>query len=316
MTPRPPFFITLQASAAALALATTSMAHADTGKLLLTGGVSTIAGSAGGGLTPWAVIGSNATEGEVGFSGYVTRAATQDYSLSGYGVAVGVHDRVELSLARQDFDASPAVALNGIAPFGVTPGQHIQMDVVGVKLKVAGDAVLNSDSWMPQIAVGLEHKRVRPGSIGSVLDFLGTHTSGTDVYVSATKLLLAQSLLVNGTLRSTNANQNGLLGFGAATPGKNRRSLQPEFSVAYLIQKNLAVGAEVRFKPNNLQALGAAAGLGGALREDDWKDIFIAWAPSKNLSLTLAYVDLGRIVPGITHHRRQTGYYLSAQVAF
>lgn len=28
-------------------------AQADTGKLLLTGGVSTIAGSAGGGLTPW-----------------------------------------------------------------------------------------------------------------------------------------------------------------------------------------------------------------------------------------------------------------------
>ncbi len=302
------------AVSATLALAAT-VAHADTGKLLLTGGVSTIAGSAGGGLTPWAVIGSNATEGEVGFSGYATRAATQDYGLNGYGVAVGLHDRVELSLARQDFDASPAIALNGIAPFGVTPGQHIQMDIVGIKVKVAGDAVLNADSWMPQIAVGLEHKRVRPGSIGSVLDFLGTKTSGTDVYVSATKLLLAQSLLVNGTLRSTNANQNGLLGFGAAAPGKNRRSLQPEFSVAYLINKNLAVGAEVRFKPNNLQALGAAAGLGAALREDDWKDIFIAWAPSKNLSLTLAYVDLGRIVPGITNHR-QTGYYLSAQVAF
>jgi len=303
------------AVSATLALAAT-VAHADTGKLLHTGGVSTIAGSAGGGLTPWAVIGSNATEGEVGFSGYATRAATQDYGLNGYGVAVGLHDRVELSLARQDFDASPAIALNGIAPFGVTPGQHIQMDIVGIKVKVAGDAVLNADSWMPQIAVGLEHKRVRPGSIGSVLDFLGTQTSGTDVYVSATKLLLAQSLLVNGTLRSTNANQNGLLGFGAAAPGKNRRSLQPEFSVAYLISKNLAVGAEVRFKPNNLQALGAAAGLGAALRENDWKDIFIAWAPSKNLSLTLAYVDLGRIVPGITNHRRQTGYYLSAQVAF
>ena len=123
-------------------------------------------------------------------------------------------------------------------------------------------------------------------------------------------------LLLNATLRSTNANQNGLLGFGAAAPGKKSRSLQPEFSAAYLVNKNLAVGAEYRFKPNNLQSLGAAAGLGAALREDDWKDIFIAWAPSKHLSLTLAYVDLGRIVPGITNNRRQTGYYLSAQVAF
>ena len=136
------------------------------------------------------------------------------------------------------------------------------------------------------------------------------------MYVSATKLLLAQSLLLNGTLRYTHANQNGLLGFGAAAPGKSGRSLQPEFSVAYLVRKDLAVGAEYRFKPNNLQALGAAAGLGAALREDDWKDLFIAWAPSKNLSLTLAYVDLGRSVPGVTANRRQTGYYLSAQVAF
>ena len=316
MIHRHPHRHTLLPLLATFAMATTGWAHADTGKLLLTGGVSTIAGSAGGGITPWAVIGSNATEGEVGFTGYATRAATQDYSLNGYGGAVGLHDRVELSLARQDFDASPAFALNGIAPFGVTPGQHIKMDVVGLKVKVAGDAVLDADHWMPQIAVGLEHKQVHPGSIGSVLDFLGTKKSGTDVYVSATKLLLGQSLLLNGTLRYTNANQNGLLGFGSAAPGKNSRSLQPEFSVAYLLSKNVAVGAEYRFKPNNLQALGAAAGLGAALREDDWKDLFVAWAPNKNLSFTLAYVDLGRIVPGVTHNRRQTGYYLSAQVAF
>ncbi len=305
----------LTALTTALVLAACT-AQADTGKLLLTGGVSTIAGSAGGGLTPWAVIGSNATEGEVGMSAYATRAATQDYSLNGYGVAVGVHERVELSLARQDFNASPAIALNGVAPFGITPGQHIKMDVVGVKLKVAGDAVLDADSWMPQIAVGLEHKQVHPGSLQSVFDFLGTQSSGTDIYVSASKLLLAQSLLVNGTLRYTNANQNGLLGFGSAAPGRNSRSLQPEFSVAYLVNKHVAVGAEYRVKPNNLQALGAAAGLGAALREDDWKDIFIAWAPNKNLSFTLAYVDLGRVVPGVTNSRRQTGYYLSAQVAF
>jgi hypothetical protein len=86
--------------------------------------------------------------------------------------------------------------------------------------------------------------------------------------------------------------------------------------VAYLLSKNVAIGAEYRFKPNNLESLGRAAGLGDALREDDWKDIFIAWAPSKNLSLTLAYVDLGRVVPGVTGNRKQTGAYLSAQVAF
>jgi len=252
----------------------------------------------------------------VGGSAYLTRVATQDYALTSYGAAVGLHDRVELSLARQDFNAAPALALNGIAPFGVAPGQHIRMDVLGLKLKVAGDAVLDSDSLMPQIAVGLQYKNVHPGSIGSVLQFLGTKTDGVDLYISATKLLLAQSLLVNATLRSTNANQNGLLGFGSGAPGRNSRSLQPEFSVALLLGKNIAVGAEYRFKPNNLEALGAAAGLGTTLREQDWKDLFIVWAPSKNLSLTLAWVDLGQVVPGVNGNRGQTGYYLSGQFAF
>ncbi|MDE2615852.1 MAG: DUF3034 family protein [Burkholderiales bacterium] len=303
------------AALSCLALGTV-LAQADTGKLLLTGGVSSVTGSAGGGLTPWAVIGTNATEGEIGVSSYLTRASTQDYSLNSYGVAIGLKDRVELSLARQDFDASPTIALNSVAAFGVTPGQHIQMDVLGLKVKVAGDAILDSDSWMPQIAVGLEHKQVRPGSLQSVFDFLGVQNSGTDVYVNATKLVLAQSLLLNATLRSTNANQNGLLGFGGKSPGSSGRSLQTEISAAYLLKKNLAIGAEYRKKPNNLEALGAASGLGDGLAEDDWKDLFVAWAPSKHLSLTLAYVDLGRIVPGITQGRRQTGYYLSGQVAF
>ena len=190
------------------------------------------------------------------------------------------------------------------------------MDVLGVKLRVAGDAVLDADTWMPQIAVGLEHKRVRPGSLQSVFDFVGADTQSTDFYISATKLVLDKGLLLNATLRSTRANQNGLLGFGAGAPGRNSRSLQPEFSVAWLLRRDLAIGAEVRFKPDNLQATGRAAGLGSALREDAWKDIFIAWAPTKNLSLTLAWADLGRVVPGITNGRRQSGAYLSAQVAF
>ena len=291
-------------------------AQAETGKLLLTGGVSSISGAAGGGLTPWAVIGTNATAGEIGGTGFVTRAQTQDYALNIVGAALGIHDRVEISLAQQDFDASPAIALNGIAPFGVKPGQHLKMDVFGLKLKLAGDAVLDSDNWMPQISVGLEHKTVAPGSLGSVLTFLGTKTSGTDLYLNATKLFLAQSLLVNTTLRYTNANQNGLLGFGSGAPGKDSYSLVPEVSVAYLLNKNWAIGAEYRVKPNNLEALGRAAGLGDALSEDEWKDIFVAWAPNKNLSVTLAYVDLGRIVPGITGGRKQTGFYLSAQLAF
>ena len=287
------------------------LAHADTGKLLLTGGVSSVDGAAGGGLTPWAVIGSNASETEIGVSSHITRVNLRDYGLTTYGAAVGVYDRVEVSLARQDFSTGITGTSLGL------PGLHLRQTILGAKVKLAGDAVLDSDSLMPQIAAGVEFKSLDSSGLDPTLDALGAKKSGADVYVSATKLFLAHGVLVNGTLRATKANQNGLLGFGATLGSANNRyRLQPEISVALLLRKNVAIGVEYRKMTNNLQAAGQAAGLGDALRAQNWKDIFIAWAPSKNLSLTLAYVDLGTIVPGFTKQRRQTGAYLSAQVAF
>lgn len=290
-------------------------ALADTGKLLLTGGVSSVEGSAGGGITPWAVLGTQATDGEVGASAHLSRLSTSDYGLSAYGVTLNLKNTLELSLGRQDLSAQPATALNALG-FGVTNDPHLKMDVVGAKLHLLGNAVLDADHWLPEVSVGVQYKRTQAGSIKPVLDFLGAKTAGTDVYVAATKVLLESGLLLNATVRYTNANQGGLLGFGSAAPGRNSRSLNPELAVAYLLRRDLAIGAEYRFMPNNLEALGQAAGLGNGLKQDDWKDIFIAWAPSKNVSLTGAYVDLGRIVPGITGGRKQRGFYVSGQVAY
>ena len=301
----------LPLAAAAICWAGVSAAHADTGKLLLTGGVSTIEGAAGGGLSPWAVIGTQATEGETGVSAFVSHAKTQDYGLNVAGAAVAFNNRLELSVARQDFNTGVTGRLLGL------PGLHLRQNIVGAKLRVAGDAVLDSDTLMPQIAVGVQAKQLESSGLDATLDALGAKRTGTDVYVSATKLFLAQGIVVNGTLRATQANQNGLLGFGATLGGAdNGYEIQPEISVAYLIRNNLAVGFEYRGMPNKLQRAGAAAGLGDGLRGDDWKDIFIAWAPSKNVSLTAAYVDLGRIVPATTGGKRQTGVYVSAQLAF
>ena len=306
MTTRP--FLPLLAVCAVLAA---SAAQADTGKLLLTGGVSTIEGTAGGGLTPWAMIGSNATEGETGVSAYLTTAGTRDYGLTSYGAAIGIDDRYELSLAQQDLDTRGTGTALGL------PGLHLKQTIVGAKLRVLGDAVLDSDTLMPQVAIGVQFKQLGSTSLDATLDALGAKRHGTDFYVSATKLLLGQSVLINGTLRATKANQNGLLGYGATLGGdESGYRLQPEVSAAYLLSKNIAVGAEYRFMRNRLENAGRAAGLGNGLRASDWKDVFIAWAPSKNFSLTLAWVDLGVIVPATTGSRRQTGYYLSAQAAF
>jgi hypothetical protein len=300
------------ACTASLAQTSASPPRSFGGKLLLTGGVSSIDGAAGGGLTPWALTGGYGTAGEVGGSAFGTRVKTRDYAMNAYGVALAYGDRVELSVARQDFDTGPvAGALATVLGDPGFNGLRLEQDIVGLKLRLAGDAVLDSDTWMPQVAVGAEHKKARPGHLRDVLTAFGAKDSGTDVYLSATKLFLASGILVNGTLRATKANQNGLLGFGAT--GHTGYRLQPEVSLAWLLRRDLAVGAEYRAKPDNFKdntVLGA-----GALDEDDWADLFVAWAPGKHLSLTAAYVDLGKIVPGVVS-RRQTGWYLSAQLAF
>ena len=282
------------------------------GKLLLTGGVTTMEGAAGGGLTPWAVTGGYATGDALGATLAATQVQTPDYRLATVAVAVGLGDRFELSLAHQDLDTGPvAGALAAALADPGFVGLHLKQDIVGLKAHVAGDAVLDSDTPMPQIAVGLQCKRAAPGHLGAALSAFGAKPHGVDLYASATKLFLAQGLLVNGTLRATRANQTGLLGFGAA--GHAGYTLQPEAAIAWLASRTLALGAEWRAKPDNLRdntALGA-----GTLRESDWHDLFLAWAPSRHVSLTAAWVDLGRIVPGVVA-RRQTGGYLSAQFAF
>ena len=263
------------------------------GKLLLTGGVTQFEGAAGGGLTPWAVIGGYGTRDQIGANAFYTQVAVDDYTLDSYGALIGFYDRVELSFARQRFDTEAVGAALGLGR-GFTIGQ----DVLGVKVKVAGDAVLEQDTWMPQIAIGLQRK---DNDRGALLSAIGARSdSGTDFYVSATKLFLAQSLLLNATLRFTEANQFGILGFGGDKDDGHEPHL--EASAAWLLNRKLAIGAEYRSKPDNLDIAG----------EDHAWDVFLAWAPAKKVSLTVAWVDLGNIVIA----DNQGGLYASLQVGF
>jgi DUF3034 family protein len=281
----------------ALGLSSTLVAAADapatSNRLLLTGGVSQIEGAAGGGLTPWAVIAGYGTRDEIGATAFATRVNVQDYHLNDVGAAVGFYDRVELSVAQQRFNTEDVGAALGLGR-----GFTFKQTVVGVKVRLFGDAVLEQDSWLPQVSIGAQYKK---NDQDAVVKFVGAKRSqGTDYYISATKLVLAQSVLLNATVRLTKANQTGILGFG----GDKRNSYQPMFegSIAYLLSRNLAIGAEYRQKPNNL----------GIAKEDDWADLFVAWAPTKHVSLTLAYADLGNIVI----KDKQRGLYASVQVGF
>jgi hypothetical protein len=196
-------------------------------------------------------------------------------------------------VAQQRFDTEDVGAALGLGR-----GFTFRQDIVGVKVKVAGEAVLEQDRFLPQIAVGAQYKR---NNRDAVVKLVGAkHARGVDFYVSATKLILSQSLLLNGTVRLTKANQLGILGFG----GDRDNGYKPmvEGSAALLLSRNWAIGGEYRSKPNNLNIA----------REQDWWDAFIAWAPTKNVSVTLAYADLGNIV--IRDNQRAA--YLSLQLGF
>ena len=263
------------------------------GKLLLTDGISTVEGAAGGGLTPWAVIAGNETDRGVGASAHATLVALPDFTLRAGGAAIGFYDRVELSYTRQAFDTDDAGAVLGLGR-----GFTFSQDVYGAKLRVAGDAVWAQDSLLPQIAVGVQHKVADQGAVIRAVG--GRRRSGTDYYASATKLILAHGLLLNATARLTRANQFGLLGHGGDRSDAYR--VQPEGSIAKLLSRRLVVGAEYRAKSDRL----------GFARENHAWDAFVAWAPQRHLTVTAACVDLGDIAT----FRRQRGLFVQLQGAF
>lgn len=285
------------ASAVAALVLSAGAAHAAEvepgGKLLLTGGVSALEGGAGGGLSTWALIGGNETSRGVGGSVHATYVNVPDYHLRSAGVTLGLFDRVELSLARQAFDTGATGA-----KLGLGKGFTFRQDIAGVKVRLVGDAVYDQDSWLPQVAVGAQIKQNNQDAVIHAIG--GQDDMGVDYYAAATKLLLDKSLVLNGAVRRTKANQTGLLGFGGDKHGGY--STQFEGSAGWLVSKRLLVGAEYRTKPDSL----------GFAKEDDWADVFVAYAFNKTLSVTAAYADLGDIAT----FKNQRGLYVSLQAGF
>ena len=260
-------------------------------KLLLTNAVSAVDGASGGGISNWATIAGRQETRGVGVQAHVTAVLLPDFFYQSHGVALGIADRIELSYARQNFGTQDVGAALGIGQ-----GYMLNQDVFGAKVRLFGDVVYGN-TMVPQVAVGAQYKRSLDGAVASAVG--AAHDEGVDVTLSATKLLLSHSVLVNTTARLTKANQNGLLGFGSVSD--DSYAVQFEGAVAYQFSRRFVMGTEFRTKPDNL-------GLG----EGDWFDVFAAYAPSDNLTVTAAYADLGSIAT----FTGQRGAFLQAQVAF
>jgi len=256
------------------------------GKLIGTSGVTQMEGSGGGGMVPWATLSGYDTRDEQSATSFFSYVQVDDFSMKAYGAAFSFYDRLELSLAHQVFNAQDSQL-------------QLSQNIVGAKVKLIGDLIYNS---FPQLSLGAQYKSAQHHD---VLETLGAgNNKGLDIYLAATKAWLDgpfhRNLVVNLTLRLTKANQLGLQGFGGDKSNNYRAEF--ETSLGLFLNRHWVVGAEYRQKPNNLSSL----------KEDDWYNIFLVYIPTKDIAITSAFVELGRLA-GLS---RQTGGYISIQTSF
>ena len=261
--------------------------------------VTSVDGAAGGGLVPWALM------HPAGLTVSYTNLSVQNFGVQSIAIGDTFMDRVEVSLAHAMTNApNVGVAISG--------DDRINTDTFGIKVKVLG----MSDST-PQVAIGLQAKRTS----GQIIDFLKKNnaissTSGIDFYAAATKVVkvAGKNVILNGTLRATKANTLGILGFGGGAAGHNSYRIEPEVSVGVFMADNVVLGTEYRAKPNNITALGT--------QEKGAYDLFLAYFPAKNMSITAAYVNMGQIGPSKvalannSQTDKQDGLYLQLQANF
>lgn len=256
------------------------LSTANDGKLLGTAGLSQIEGSGGGGIVPWATLSGYDSQDEISVSLALSQVDLKDYRLNVQAISASFYDTFEISAGHQRFDLK-------------TLGGDIKMNIVGAKYKISGDAVYGS---LPQFSVGIQHKTLEDKAIANLLG--ASSTSGTDIYVAATKVHLGAiagyNAVWNISARATKANELGLLGFGGVN--NEQYKIMFEASAAILFSRHLAVGFEYRQKPDNL-----------SLNEDDWLDVFLTYFPSKSVSITVAYAKLGTIAGADD----QNGFYFS-----
>jgi hypothetical protein len=129
------------------------------GKLVLTNGISTVEGTSGGGLAPWAVIAGNETRDGVGIQAAATAAEVKSYDFRSFNVAIGIKDRVELSYARQNFNTNE---IGGA--LGLGNDFAFDQDIYGAKVKLFGDLVYGPE-MLPAVAIGVQVKKSLDASV-------------------------------------------------------------------------------------------------------------------------------------------------------
>ena len=252
--------------------------------------VTQVEGQAGGGIVPWALLSS----GKPTIS--ATWVDTGDYTLSSVAIQTAIADKIELSYARMTFDAGTAAG----GAFG-----QIDVDVLGVKVKL-----MDLNGMTPAVAFGIQYKNTNGNlAFDNFLKGQGADDSDTEFYLAATSLtpIGDRKLLINATLRATRANQIGILGY--KSKWEDDYEAQFETSIGMFLNDKTVIGVEYRMKPDNINGL----------HEQDWGDLFFAYFPTKNMSITAAAALFGDVVAEVNNGESgsdQRGLYLQIQGNF
>ncbi|NOY54144.1 MAG: DUF3034 family protein [Deltaproteobacteria bacterium] len=265
--------------------------------------VVNIEGEGGGGLVPWAYLTNPPADGQLFGNPSVgsTYIFPQNFNVNVYHFNETISDRLELGFARTVFDTTNILGGNGL---------NIGIDELTIDTYHAKVLLLKETDTLPAVSVSIEYKKNQDiahadKNGGGAFTSTGMDDdSGLDYCLSVTKLYKGWKMpvLINLSGRYTKAAQTGYLGFS-----KNG-NFEPEASLAVLPESNVAVGVEFRGKPNEYKSV---AGI-GSFQEDNWTDFFIAYFPTKGLSITGAVVNFGNIV----NRNVNTGLYMNMKYDF
>ncbi|GJM10383.1 MAG: hypothetical protein DHS20C11_26590 [Lysobacteraceae bacterium] len=268
-------------------LAATALHAADKGELVATAGLLSPNGSAGGGITSWAILSGYGSADSWGGAAQASTVVLDDYQLTSLAISVAVNNRFEIFASRNELDLPSRLGV----PLG-----SIAQKTIGAKFRLGGDLIYGD---VPQISLSAYYQDHEDESLLNALG--GLRDSDTGVQLGVTRLwvdgLGHRTWLGHIGLRYDRATYLGLLGHGVSG---SDREVSIEAAGAVFLNRNLAIGAEYRQMPDVLPGIA----------EDDWKDVFIAWFPNKNVSVALAYVDAGEIV-GLPS---QNGVYVAVEV--
>lgn len=153
------------------------------------------------------------------------------------------------------------------------------------------------------------------GALNSPAEQVGAVLGNWDAAASESPLRLSVASVLPGDrlmLRTSLYARRMELSLATIYLQPNRLRVIPEFAIAYRLRHGFSIGAEYRRDPDNGKPAGP---FGIRARSGAWRDVFLSWAPRRNVALTLAHVDLGNIERS-SRKGRQTGHFLSAEFRY